>query len=310
MDVIEVKNLVKTFPSKDGTIKAIDNISLSIKKGEIFGLLGVNGAGKSTLTNILSGLTLPDSGTIKIFGQDFYTHSEEIKSRSNVATAYYDLNRSLTVLENLIVYAKLYGVKNYKKKIHELTEKFMLTSHLRTQIKFLSSGERTRMVLVKSLLNNPELLFLDECTVGLDPDMAEIVRDYLLQYNKETGCTIIFTSHYMQEVERLCQRIAFLYQGKIVKIGNSKSLLKELSRQRVSLHFSNNIEEAKKFLRRENIQFDENNGILVFWVKNREKILYPLLEKFVKNKIIFDDLHLNKPTLEEYFIKKSRENKR
>ncbi|MFH1275769.1 MAG: ABC transporter ATP-binding protein [Candidatus Woesearchaeota archaeon] len=308
MYVIDAQKIVKTFPSKCGMVKAVDNVTLQIKKGEIFGLLGVNGAGKSTLTNILSGLTYPNSGTLKLFGKNFYENEEEIKGRCNVATAYYDLNRSLTVKENLLVYAKLYGIKNPKQKIKELTEKFMLTGHLNTQIRFLSSGERTRMVIIKSLLNDPEILFLDECTVGLDPDMAEITRDYLLQYNKETKCTIIFTSHYMPEVERLCNRIAFLDQGKIIKIGNAKSLLHELNQQKVSLHFSDNIKEAKKLLQKENITFEEDKDVLTFYVKNRKKILYPLLEKFVKNKIIFDDLHLNKPTLEEYFIKKSRRN--
>ncbi len=306
MLAIDIKRVVKTFGSGRTKITAVNNISLQINKGEIFGLLGVNGAGKSTLTNILSGLTYADSGTIKIFGLDFYEHEEEIKSRSNVATAYYDLNHSLTVMENLKIYAQLYGVKNYKEKIYALADKFLLTPYLNTITRKLSSGERIRAVLIKALLNDPELLFLDECTVGLDPDMAEIVRDYIQKYNQETGCTILFTSHYMQEVERLCKRIAFMDNGRIIKVAPAKELVGELELQTVIMHFSKNIEEAKKLLQKEKISFYEEQNNLMFYVKNKTRILYPLLKKFVQKNIVFDDLHLNKPTLEEYFIRKKK----
>ena len=306
MDVIDAKNIVKTFPLKRGKVKAVNNVSLRVRKGEIFGLLGVNGAGKSTLINILSGLTYPDSGVINLFGKDLYQHEEDCKKRFNVATPYYDLNRSITGRENLLVYAKLYGVKNPKEKIKALTDKFMLSSRLNIPTRHLSSGERTRLVIVKSLLNDPELLFLDECTVGLDPDMAEIARDHIIQFNKETKCTIIFTSHYMQEVERLCHRIAFMDQGKIVKIGTGKDLVQELNWQDVHLHFSKHIDRAKELLTAEHISFQQQQNYLVFQVQNRQNVLYPLLQKFVQKNIIFNDLQVNKPTLEDYFLRRSR----
>ena len=126
MDTVIVKNLVKTFSTRNGKIKAVDDVSLSIRKGEIFGLLGVNGAGKSTLINILSGLMTPDSGKIFIFGKDFEKYEEEIKGRFNVATAYYALSHNLTVLQNLKVFAKLYGVRNAEQKINQLLEKFFI----------------------------------------------------------------------------------------------------------------------------------------------------------------------------------------
>ena len=308
MDVIQVRNLVKTFPSKEGKLIAVNNNSFNVKKGEIFGLLGVNGAGKSTTLNILSGLTTPDSGTIAIFGKDFFKHEEEIKSKFNLATAYYSLSSHVTVKENLNVYARLYNVMNHQQKIQELTEKFMISHLLHTKVQSLSSGARSRLGLVKSMLNDPQLLLLDECTVGLDPAMAELTRDYLQKYNQETGCTIIFTSHYMQEVEQLCHRIAFMDEGKIVKVGTAKDLLQELELQTVTLHFSQKIEKAKKMLEQEGIKYTFNHaGALQFHIKNKDKIIYPLLKKFVNNDIPFDDLHLDKPTLEEYFIKKSRE---
>ena len=183
----------------------------------------------------------------------------------------------------------------------------MVNQLFNTRVRALSSGEKTKLVLVKALLNDPQLLFLDECTVGLDPNMAEITRDHLREYNEETGCSILFTSHYMQEVEKLCDRIAFMDQGRIVKVGRAQSLIKELDLQQVKLHFSHNLDKAKQILKRSDISFsEEKKGTLTFQVKNRKKVIYPLLEKFVRAKVVFDDLHLNKPTLEEYFIKKSR----
>ena len=308
MDTVIVKNLVKTFSTRNGKIKAVDDVSLSIRKGEIFGLLGVNGAGKSTLINILSGLMTPDSGKIFIFGKDFEKYEEEIKGRFNVATAYYALSHNLTVLQNLKIFSKLYGVRNAEQKINQLLEKFFIFNLRNLRVVTLSSGEKSRLVLVKALLNDPELLFLDECTVGLDPDMAELTREFLQEYNKRTKCTILFTSHYMEEVERICQRIAFMDEGKIVKIGNAKEIIKELEEQKVELHFSANIKKAEEILKELKISYTkEQNKILHFSILNQEKIIFPILEKFIHKNVPFDDLHLKKPTLEEYFIKKSRE---
>ena len=307
MYALKVSNLRKNFKGKNKIVKAVNNLSFQVKKGEIFGLLGVNGAGKSTTLNMLCGLILPDSGQIEMFGKDFFKNEEELRSQFNLATAYYTLSVNLTVKQNLKVYARLYNIKNPDQKIKELTEKFLFTEHFETKVRSLSSGEKTKLVLIKSLLNDPKLLFLDECTAGLDPDVAEIVREHIIQYNKETGCTIIFTSHYMQEVEQMCDRIAFMDRGRIVKIGKAKELIAELETQNIQIHFSRQIEKAKQILKNENIKFEmPEKGVLSFQVQNREKIIYPLLEKFVKAKIPFDDLHLNKPTLEEYFIKQSR----
>ena len=307
MYALKVSNLRKNFKGKNKIVKAVNNLSFQVKKGEIFGLLGVNGAGKSTTLNMLCGLILPDSGQIEMFGKDFFKNEEELRSQFNLATAYYTLSVNLTVKQNLKVYARLYNIKNPDQKIKELTEKFLFTEHFETKVRSLSSGEKTKLVLIKSLLNEPKLLFLDECTAGLDPDVAEIVREHIIQYNKETGCTIIFTSHYMQEVEQMCDRIAFMDRGRIVKIGKAKELIAELETQNIQIHFSRQIEKAEQILKNENIKFEmPEKGVLSFQVQNREKIIYPLLEKFVKAKIPFDDLHLNKPTLEEYFIKQSR----
>ena len=310
MYTLKVRNIVKKFKTKGGEVFAVDNVSFSVKRGEIFGLLGVNGAGKSTTINMLTGLMSPDSGSIEMFGLDFETNEEECKSRFNLATAYYHLDRNLTVLENLKVYSRLYGVKNFDKKIADLVEMFMLKDRLHTRVKSLSSGENSRVVLIKGLLNDPELLFLDECTVGLDPDMAQVTREHLRKYNKETGCTIIFTSHYMQEVEQLCDRIAFMDSGKIVKVGKAVDLLKELKLQRVRIHLTRGINVATSIMEKGGAKIlSSKNNEVEFLIKNEKRVLFGLLKQLVDKKIIFDDLHVFKPTLEDYFISKSRKKK-
>ena len=306
MAVLDVTNLVKEYKTKKGTFRAVDGISFQVKKGEIFGLLGVNGAGKSTTINMLTGLLRPTSGSIKMFGKDFAQNEEECKQRFNVATAYYNLSQNLTVRQNLKVYALLYNVKDADKKMEELCTQFAIHALFDTKLVLLSSGERTRVALVKALLSDPELLFLDECTVGLDPDMAEITRTMIEKYHAKTGCTIIFTSHYMQEVEKLCDRVAFVDQGKIVKIGKPKDLIAELKVQRVLLSVSQKKPAMRTFLKKEGIIFEEKENQFIFSVENRANIIYPLFEKIINNNLVFDDIILEKPTLEEYFLTRSR----
>ena len=165
MNYIEVRNLVKTFWERKKKVVAVNDISFNVKKGEIFGLLGPNGAGKSTTINILTGLLEKDSGDVKILGYAPESNWEYVKNNSNVATAYFPLSDILTVRQNLKVYAKLYGVKNHEKRIDELLRIFEIENKSGRKFITLSSGEKTRVVLCKGLINSPKVLFLDECTV-------------------------------------------------------------------------------------------------------------------------------------------------
>ncbi len=224
MDIVEVKNLRKTYSPNKNPVHALRGISFSVAKGEVFGILGVNGAGKSTTLNILIGLLTPTAGTIKILGKDFFKNEEEIKNRMNIATAYADLANNLSVYRNLKVYALMYGVRNYEHKINELIEIFGI-KHLKDKwFGDLSAGERTRVNLSKSLINDPEILLLDEPTASLDPSIAAHIRDHLLQLQKRKQLTIIFTSHNMPEVEQMCDRVALLHQGQIYKIDTPDGL--------------------------------------------------------------------------------------
>lgn len=304
---IEVKNLVKTFETKQGVVRAVNNISFSVKKGEIFGLLGQNGAGKTTTLNILNGLLSMDSGSIKILGKDPEQAWEEVKNKVNVATAYYSLSEVLTIRQNLRVYARLYGVKNVEEKMHYLLDLFELKDLADKKVTLLSSGERTRVSLCKGFINDPEVLFLDECTVGLDPDIAEKTRSIIKQYQEKHNTTMIFTSHYMFEVEELCDRIAFMDKGKILKIDTADNFKKKIRKQTVELAVKENFKGLLRLLKEKNITvLNTGTNTVVFEIDIVSDKLYKLMNLIFRQGVKLSNMHLNKPTLDDIFIQIAR----
>jgi ABC-2 type transport system ATP-binding protein len=219
--IVQVEHLRKEF---DGTV-AVADISLTVNRGEIVGLLGANGAGKTTTIQILLGLTTATAGSVKIFGEDFERHRVEILQRCNFSSAYTGLPSNLKVWENMLIFAQLYGVKDWKTRTDELLELFEI-SHLKKKITGnLSSGESTRVNLCKSLLNQPELLLLDEPTASLDPDIADKVRKLLRRIQRERGTTMIYTSHNMRDVEEVCDRVLFMHKGRIIAEGTPQQVV-------------------------------------------------------------------------------------
>jgi ABC-2 type transport system ATP-binding protein len=218
--VIEVQGLTKRF----GSVVAVADLSFSVRRGEIFGLLGPNGAGKTTTIQLLLGLTTPTAGTIWVFGLDLQKHRRAILQRVNLAATYVSLPTNLTVWENLNVFARLYGIRKPRAKIEELLELLDMTPLARRVTGTLSSGQITRLNLCKALLNDPEVLFLDEPTASLDPEVAARVRDILRRIQRTRGITMVFTSHNMREVEALCDRILFLARGRAVAQGTPEEV--------------------------------------------------------------------------------------
>ena len=214
--VLRVSDLRKTFEG----VTAVDGISFEVAPGEILGLLGANGAGKSTTLQILLGLTTATSGQVEVFGMDLNRHRVEILQRCNFSSAYTGLPANLKVWENLLVFAKLYQVRQPRKKIDALLE-LLEISHLSGHITgHLSSGESTRVHLAKALLNDPGLLLLDEPTASLDPDIADKVRKILRRIQREQGIAMVYTSHNMRDVEEVCDRLVFLHRGRILASGS------------------------------------------------------------------------------------------
>ena len=225
--LVEVKNLTKTFDD----FTAVNDISFSIPVREIIGLLGPNGAGKTTTIQMILGLITPSAGSIRIFGHELASHRDEILQRTNFTSPYVAFPYRLTVLENLKVFARMYGVAQPRRRIDELLEMFGITKLRDKPIARLSSGENTRVGLCKALMNDPELLLLDEPTAYLDPEIAADVKTILLRAQRERGMTILYTSHNMVEVEVMCSRLIFLHHGRVIADGSpisvTQAILKE-----------------------------------------------------------------------------------
>ncbi|EPR44500.1 ABC transporter related protein [Desulfovibrio sp. X2] len=219
---IEVSGLVKNF----GDGNAVDGISFSVPRGTILGLLGPNGAGKTTTLHLLLGLVTPTAGTIRIFGLDMPRDRHAILARVNFTSSYISMPDNLRVWENLKVFAMLYGVRGAEAKTEELL-RLLEIEHLRdARTGALSSGQLTRLNLCKALLNDPEILFLDEPTASLDPDIAERVRLALRRIQSEQGTTMIYTSHNMHEVEELCDEVVFITKGRIAARGTPAEVVR------------------------------------------------------------------------------------
>ena len=209
--VLEVKNLSKKFAD----VIAVDDISFSITEGKIVGLLGPNGAGKTTTIYMVLGLLTPSSGSIQIFGQDIRKNLRRVLSKMNFSSVYVSLPSNLYVWENLCFFSYLYNVDNWRQRAEFLLAEFELSQLKDKKTGELSSGQLTRLNLVKALLNSPQFLCLDEPTASLDPISARLVRQKLRQIARQDKVTILYTSHNMYEVEEVCDEVIFLYQGKI-----------------------------------------------------------------------------------------------
>ena len=219
---IEVDRLTKRF----GDVTAVDNLSFTVAPGEILGLLGPNGAGKTTTIQLLLGLTTPTSGAARVLGLDVQQHRRAVLQRVNFSSAYISLPTNLSVWENLHVFARLYGIRQPRQKILALLELFELPHMINRITGALSSGQLTRLNLCKAFLNDPEVLFLDEPTASLDPAIATKVRETLQHMQRERQVTMLYTSHNMHEIERMCDRVIFLAQGCIVTQGTPQDVLR------------------------------------------------------------------------------------
>jgi len=226
-ETIIVDGLTKQFKN----ILAVKNISFKIGKGKIIGLLGPNGCGKSTTIGMMLGLIKPSSGTVIINGQNIEQNRTDLLEKMNFISPYVELPKKLTVEENLKVYGRLYGVKNLKDKISDLMEKLNLLDFKSRKTGELSSGQKNRVSLAKALINDPEILFLDEPTASLDPDVGDYIRGFIEDYASNKGATILLASHNMNEVERLCYEVMMMKNGEIIDKGKCDDLINKHGRK-------------------------------------------------------------------------------
>ena len=224
---INVKNLSKKF----NNYVAVNNINFTLDKNKTLGLLGPNGCGKTTSIGMMLGLITPSSGEVLINGQNVNNvNRDDLLSKMNFASPYIELPKKLTVKQNLEVYGRLYSVKNLRDRILEISHDLNLNSFLNKKTGELSSGQKNRVSLAKSLINKPEVLFLDEPTASLDPDIGDFVRNYIENYKLKNNITIVLASHNMREVERLCDTVIMMKKGEIVDRGTCKDLVNKHGR--------------------------------------------------------------------------------
>jgi ABC-2 type transport system ATP-binding protein len=215
--VVEVHNLTKRF----GAFTAVDGISFEIRQGEILGLVGPNGAGKTTTIHMLLGVISPTGGTIRMFGLPFDAHREAILNQVNFSSTYVSMPQALTVEENLWVVARLYGLDRIASRVDAIVRRLEMEG-FRTKItRRLSSGQMTRLSLAKAFLTEPKVLFLDEPTASLDPDIAAKTRVLIKEMRRNTGLTVLYTSHNMREMEEMSDRIIFLSHGRVIAEGTA-----------------------------------------------------------------------------------------
>ena len=238
---LEVINLKKSYDNKE----AVKNISFRVSQNEIIGILGPNGCGKTTTIGMILGLLKPTDGKILIYGQDIEKKRVTLLEKLNFISPYIELPKKLTVRQNLEIYGKLYDVKKLNEKIEYLSENLRLKEILDKITGELSSGQKNRVSLAKSIINNPEVLLLDEPTASLDPETGNYIRSFLENYKKENKVSIVLASHNMSEVERLCSSVLMMNKGTIIDYGKPQDLIRK--------HGRKNMEEVFLKLSRGNV---------------------------------------------------------
>ena len=297
MELIRVDNLVKRF----GELTAVDHVSFSIEEGEIFGFLGPNGAGKTTTLSILSTLLSPTSGEAYVNGYDVKKHQDDVRRSIGVVFQDPTLDEELTAYENMSIHSRLYGMKDYKKKINELLELVELGPWKKKLVKTFSGGMKQRLEIARGLLHEPRILFLDEPTLGLDPQTRNHLWDYIKRMNEEKKVTIILTTHYMDEADKLSDRVAIIDQGKIIAMNTPMALKENLGGSVIRIE-SDQSSKVKEIL--SGVEWIQHitihNGFTDINLQHAEKRIATIIKML--NHVSIESVSLRIPSLEEVFL--------
>ena len=292
---ISIKNLVKDY---DG-VEAVNNISLDIKQGEFFGFLGPNGAGKTSTINAITGIANFNSGKIEVFGQDVIKDYRKARSFIGLAPQEFNFDVFLSAYENLIYQGGYYGIPKdvCKQRAQELLKLFGIHEKKNTGIRALSGGMKRRLIIARALINKPKILILDEPTAGVDVELRHYLWDLLKKLNR-AGTTIFLTTHYIEEAEKLCDRICILHKGKILEIDDKKKLMNRFAKSQISIELKDEIESMPENLKKYHHKLDGKN--LIF-LEDKIKI-NEILKKIEKNNLKVVDVNIKSSSLEDIFI--------
>jgi ABC-2 type transport system ATP-binding protein len=305
---VEVIGLTKTFTSgwfRKRKKEALRDVDLSVPEGAFWGLLGPNGAGKTTLLSIISNLLIPEQGEVRVLGKDLRKNAMEVSGRINLSSGHANFLWSLNVRENLEYYAMLYGLsgKRRRQRVEDLLHLFDLSDFARARFDELSTGTKQKLSLAKSLVNDPELLLLDEPTVGLDPDVAHRIREAIQRLHREKGTTILMTTHNMKEAESLCEQVGFIKDGKIKALGKPKDLKNELRLgDTIMIAFSGAL-HAESLQRLKGIlALQTSDSSCQILVDDHHERLPQILDFFIGEKVFIHDLRIKESDLEDVFM--------
>jgi ABC-2 type transport system ATP-binding protein len=307
---IDARDVTKTFRSgwlRRRETAALRGVSLSVERGMIFGLLGPNGAGKTTLLSVLATLLVPDGGEARVLGLDVARDATALRARLNMASGRPSFLWSLRVEEIITFYARLYGLHGVRlgRRVDALIEQYELGAFRKAHYNELSTGLKQRVALAKALVNDPELLFLDEPTLGLDPDVSVRVRQHVADLRREQGMTIVLTTHYMREAEELCDEIGFIKAGRILARGTADALKRQLGLGAV---VALKLEPRPAWLPETPgvLRCSEADGWIECTVDDPEKRVPELLRAFANDGIEVRNLQVHEPELEEVFVELAR----
>lgn len=301
MLAVKAEGIYKYYKNQEGKKDVLRNVSINIEQGEIFGILGPNGAGKTTLISILSTLSIPESGKVEIFGIDALKDPNGVKCIVNISSGNPNFPWSLTVYENLKYFSLLYGLEKREKSINDVIGMLELEPFRNVRFDSLSTGTKQRLSLAKALLNEPRLLFLDEPTVGLDPDMAIKIRKLIKQIHEEKGITVVLTTHYMKEAEQLCGRIAFIKKGEIIANAAPDELKRQMKLgEKIIIDYIGRFDISSLKDIPQILDIKSGNERVMIIAENIESILNNVLKKF--RDVHIKNIEISQPDLEDVFL--------
>ena len=299
---LEIKNIGKTYKLQDGnSLKALDDITFNVKQGEIFGLLGPNGAGKSTLINILGGTVIKSQGLVNVWGFDLDLNPRQVRASIGIVPQEVNVDPFFTPKKLLDIQAGMYGVAKKDRITDKILELTSLTDKADSYMRSLSGGMRRRLLLAKAMVHQPPILILDEPTAGVDVDLRQKLLENVKELNKQ-GVTIILTTHYLQEAEELCDRIAIINHGKIVALDKTENLLSEIHLKKIKFKVKNFKNIGDKLDDHLKIEYLRNNQISIKYdktISNIEDIIFKIKEKGLE----IEDIMTEDADLEDVFIK-------
>ena len=299
MTAILVKNLNKYY---DNGFKALSNINLEIKKGEIFALLGPNGAGKSTLINIICGINKKKDGEISVFGHDIEKNYKMARSKIGLVPQEIATDSFEKVIDTLKFSRGLFNKKSSTEYLEKVLKSLELFKKRNQQIRTLSGGMKRRVMIAKAMSHEPNILFLDEPTAGVDVELRQSLWKNLYDL-KKNGVTIFLTTHYIEEAERLADRVVIIHQGEILMVEKKDKILEKLGDKRVIITINKTSKNLKNILIKYNYQKKKNKLIFSLDLKNNRNSVSDLFKDLIKNSISFNDVEIKKNNLEEIFLK-------